>query len=66
MKFEEVEQIGIALFGDKWQSQLAGALNIPRGSVQNWRRQGVPKGLREKLNPIIQKRKSEIMGLNDE
>lgn len=61
MSFEQLEKIGIGLFGQSWQAQLADALNVDRRNIQNWKKQGVAKWVYAELSELIKFRKAQIL-----
>lgn len=61
MAFDQLEKIGIGLFGQSWQAQLADALNVDRRNVQNWKKQGVAKWVYAELSELIKFRKAQIL-----
>ena len=61
MTYQQLEQICIGLYGNTWQAQLELAMCLKKGRItQSWRRQGVPKGIKEKLQEIVDKRLIEV------
>jgi hypothetical protein len=61
MTFEQLEKIGIGLFGQSWKSQLADALNVDRRNIQNWEKQGVARWVYADLKILVTRRHSEIL-----
>lgn len=61
MTFDQLEKIGIGLFGQSWQAQLADTLNVDRRNVQNWKKQGVAKWVYAELSELIKFRKAQIL-----
>ena len=63
MNFDQLEEIGVRLYGASWQSEMARAFNIDRRTVNGWKRQGVAKWVKEELVKLIELRKNEVNGV---
>ena len=61
MTFNELESIGMGLFGHSWKAQLAESLNVDRRNITNWEKQGVAKWVYAELKAIIQMRKTQLL-----
>ncbi|MHA3052510.1 hypothetical protein [Acinetobacter sp. ANC 4640] len=60
MTFDQLQAIGIGLFGQSWKAQLAEALNVDRRNVTNWEKQGVAKWVYAELSELIKSRKAQM------
>ena len=58
-------RVGCALYGDRWQTQLAGALGVADRTVRRWAagEQPVPDGVVTDLCRLMADRRIELDGL---
>lgn len=62
MTLQELETTGAALYGPRWQTDLARALGVADRSMRRWvaGQNAVPEGLRPKLLALVAERIDEL------
>jgi hypothetical protein len=59
MTSAELKKIGVALFGDKWRSRMAGEFGISRQAVWRWMKnpETIPETKAKKLRAMMENAK---------
>lgn len=60
MTYSELESIAVGLYGSHWKQPIIAALGASNQSIQNWKAQGVPKWVAERLPSIGKQRLAEV------
>lgn len=62
-----LEEIGRALWGERWQSEMARALQVHRDTVQDWQKQRYEfrPDVAEKLRALLSARRDELEALEE-
>ena len=60
MTYQELEAIAILLYGSHWKQQIIAEFSGCRGMLGNWKRQGVPDYVKDKLAFIADERLVDI------
>ena len=56
--------VGVALYGAQWQTQLAEALGVADRTVRRWvAGQAIPAGVRDDLRALVHDRRGELAEL---
>ncbi len=56
--------VGVALYGAQWQTQLADALGVADRTVRRWiAGQSIPEGVRADLRALVHDRRGELATL---
>lgn len=63
----QLEQVGIALYGARWQTDLARDLNVADRSIRRWAsgQNPIPAGLVGDLLVLVGQRSIELAGVKD-
>lgn len=58
----QLEQVGIALYGDRWQTDLARDLNVADRSIRRWAsgQNPVPASLTAELLALVDQRSAKL------
>lgn len=68
MKKEMLEKVGVACFGNAWQTDLAKALTVNSRTIRRWvsGETPIPKNVRNELLALLEARAHEIDMTRDE
>ncbi len=55
--------VGEALYGPRWQSELAGDLDVAVRTMQRWAKSGAPDNVRDELKALLVKRGADVAKL---
>jgi len=63
-----IERVGIALYGKRWQAEMARAIGVNKDTVQDWRQQRAKprSGVYKDLLDIASERQGELATLVEE
>ena len=60
MTFSDLEKIAILLYGSHWKQQIISEFNGKPSMINNWKRQGVPDYVKDKLVFIADERLVDV------
>lgn len=60
MNFNELEKICILMYGSHWKTPFINDIGVEKHAIQNWKRQGVPDWVLDRLPQISKKRLDDV------